>query len=170
MEGWAVYSLFCLGDVWTLPSIFCVSSQGVFECSRTVFEPNWWETKKILSEFAGPYHFPENAYHGKCETQMGKKIKSDIIKTNTSFLIKMNASVIFFFFPESKSSYRVEMCVRWRKEKLLVGSIIREQSFLLFRWGGLRLGTCPLGGDSSLALVLGFEEPICSALWWAWER
>lgn len=28
---------------------------------------------------------------------MGKKIKSDIIKTNTSFLIKMNASVIFFF-------------------------------------------------------------------------
>lgn len=28
----------------------------------------------------------------------------------------------------------------------------------------LRLGTCPLGGDSSLALVLGFEEPICSAL------
>ena len=96
---------------------------------------------------------------------MGKKIKLDIIKTNTSFLIKMNASVFFFFFfPESKSSYRVEMRVRWRKDKLLVGSIIREQSFLLFRWGGLRLGTCPLGGDSSLALVLGFEEPICSAL------
>lgn len=86
------------------------------------------------------------------------------------FLSRWMLLFFFFFFPESKSSYRVEMRVRWRKDKLLVGSIIREQSFLLFRWGGLRLGTCPLGGDSSLALVLGFEEPICSALWWAWER
>lgn len=38
----------------------------------------------------------------------------------------------------------------------------REQSFLLSGWGGLRLGTCPLGGDSSLTLLLGFEEPIFS--------
>lgn len=51
------------------------------------------------------------------------------------------------------------MHVRWRKEKLWVGSIShREQSSLLFWWGVHRLGTCPLGGDSSLTLVLGWKN------------
>ena len=95
---------------------------------------------------------------------MGKKIKLDIIKTNTSFLIKMNASVIFLFFQKAKAVTGLRCVSGGGRRNYEWDPSSREQSFLSFQWGGLRQGTCPLGGDSSLALVLGFEEPICSAL------
>lgn len=83
--------------------------------------------------------------HCKCETQIGKT-SITYVKIIYLFLPKW----IFLLFLESKSSYKVEMCARRRKEKPWVGSISHgEQSSLLIWRGGHWLGTCPLGGDSS---------------------
>ena len=56
---------------------------------------------------------------------MGKKIKSDIIKTNTSFIIKMNASVIFLFFQKAKAVTELR-CVSGGGRRNWVGSIIQR--------------------------------------------
>lgn len=98
-----------------------------------------------------------------------KKLNQISLKQIHLLLSRWMLLLFFYFFRKQKQLQSWDVCQVEEGETGWDPSS-REQSFLSFWWGGLRQGTCPLGGDSSLTLVLGFEEPICSALWRAWER